>query len=183
MADQVVAGRYAEALLETVTDPGQLETVHENLSAVAGVVGDNAQLKAFLEGPNIVEAHKHALVEKVFADKVDPTTRDFLKLLLDKHRIDHLGEIADEFQRLVEERRGQVRVQVTTAIPLAADMADRLKRALDASLGLDCILEPRVDKRVIGGVVAVVGDRVIDGSVRTALDDMRKELMGAPLES
>lgn len=183
MADKVVASRYAEALLEAIADPGQLETVHENLSAVAGVVDDNRQLKAFLEGPSINEADKHALVAKVFGDKVDPTTRDFLKLLLDKHRIDHLAEVADEFQRLVEKRRGQVRVQVTTAIPLPADMSDRLKRALDVSLGLDCILEPRVDARVIGGVVAVVGDRVIDGSVRTALDDMRKELMGAPLDS
>ena len=183
MAKQVVATRYAEALIDAIVDPGQLETVHENLSAVAGVVEDNAQLKAFLEGPSISEADKHALVAKVFADKVDPTTRDFLRLLLDKHRIDHLAEVAEEFQRLVEEKRGQVRVQITTAIPLAPDTSDRLKRALDSSLGVDCILEPRVDARVIGGVVAVVGDRVIDGSVRTALEDMRKELLGAPLDS
>ena len=183
MADRVVASRYAEALLETVTEPGQLETVHENLSAVAGVVEDNPQLKAFLEGPSIKEEDKHAIVEKIFGDKVDPTTRDFLRLLLDKHRIDHLAEVAKEFQRLVEERRGQVRVRITTAIPLPPDMADRLKRALDVSLGLDCILEPRVDRRVVGGVVAVLGDRVIDGSVRSAFDEMRKELLGAPLDS
>jgi len=181
VADRVAARRAAEALLASIADPGQLETVHENVSAVAGVVSDNLRLKTFLEGPSIAEADKHAIVEKVFGDKVDPTTRDFLRLLLDKHRIDHLADIAQEFQRLVEERRGQVRVRVTTAIPLPPDMADRLKRALDVSLGLDCILEPRVDARVVGGVVAVVGDRVIDGSIRTAFDEMRKELMGAPL--
>ena len=183
MADPVVASRYAEALLESVTDPGQLETVQENVSAVAGVVSDNLRLKAFLEGPSIAEADKHAIVEKIFGDKVDPTTRDFLRLLLDKHRIDHLADVAEEFRRLVEERRGQVRVKVTTAVALAPDVLDRLKRALDVSLGLDCILETRVDPRVIGGVVAVIGDRVIDGSIRTALDEMRKELMGAPLSS
>ena len=183
MADRVVASRYAEALLDVIADPGELETVHENLSAVAAVVRDNGQLKAFLEGPSIKEEDKHAIVEKVFGDKVDPTTRDFLRLLLDKHRIDHLGETAEEFQRLVEERRGQVRVKITTAVPLAPDMTDRLKRALDVSLGVDCILEPRVDGRVIGGVVAGLGDRVIDGSVRTVFDEMRKELLGAPLDS
>ena len=59
---------------------------------------------------------------------------------------------------------------------------DRLKRALDASLGKDCILETTVDSRVIGGVVAVVGDRVIDGSLRTALDDLRKDLVATPLQ-
>ena len=183
MPDRVVASRYAEALLEAVADPGELELVHENLSAVAGVVADNLQLKAFLEGPNIIDSHKEELVGKVFGERVDPMTRDFLRLLLDKHRIDHLGLISEEFQRLVERKRGQIRVKITTAIALPPDILDRLKRALDVSLGLDCILEPRVDKRVIGGVVAVVGDRVIDGSIRTAFDEMRKELMGAPLRS
>jgi F-type H+-transporting ATPase subunit delta len=61
-------------------------------------------------------------------------------------------------------------------------MQDRLKRALDVSTGKDCILEPRVDPRIIGGVVAVLGDRVIDGSLRSSLDELRKDLMSAPLQ-
>lgn len=183
MPDQVVSSRYAEALLGAIEDPGTLEQVHEELMAIASLVRENAQLRAFLEGPSIVEEHKHALVTKTFGDKVQRTTLDFLHLLLHKHRIDHLVDIAEEFQRLVEERRNQVRVRVTTAFEVPADMMDRMKRALDASTGKDCILVPRVDERILGGVVAVFGDRVIDGSLRASLDELRKELLSAPLRS
>ncbi len=183
MPDRVVATRYAEALAGAIEDPQVLEAVHEEVLAIAALLQENARLKTFLEGPNIVQAHKLALVEKTFGDKVDRTTLDFLRLLLDKHRIDHFVPIVEEFTRIVEARRGQVRVRVSTALQMPADVMDRLKRALDASLGKDCILEPRVDERVLGGVVAVVGDRVIDGSLRTSLEDLRKQLMEKPLES
>ena len=74
-------------------------------------------------------------------------------------------------------------MQVTTAVDLGADVMDRLKRALDTSLGKDCILETTVDNRIIGGVVAVVENQVIDGSLRTALDELGKDLIATPLQS
>ena len=183
MPDHVVSSRYAEALMGAMKDPGAMESVHEELLAIAALVRDNAQLRAFLEGPSINENDKHALVNKTFRERVHHLTLDFLNLLLKKHRIDQLGDIAAEFQRLVEVKRGQVRVRLTTAVEVPIDQLDRLKRALDASVGKDCILETRVDERVLGGVVAVIGDRVIDGSLRSALDELRKELMAAPLNS
>lgn len=183
MPDQVVSSRYAEALMGAIGDPGALESVHEELLAISALVRDNAQLKAFLEGPSINEDDKHALVTKTFESRVHHLTLDFLHLLLHKHRIDCLGDITVEFQRLVEAKRGQVRVRLATAVEVPIDQLDRLKRALDVSIGKDCILETRIDPRVLGGVVAVVGDRVIDGSLRSALDELRKELLGAPLNS
>ena len=181
MADQVVSARYAEALIGAIEDPGQLDAVTEEIRAIDAIVRDNEQLKAFVEGPNVPLDDKHALVNKVFAGQLTQLTLDFLHMLLDKHRIDHLDGIVKEFTRLVEARRNQIRVQVTTAIDLGADTMERLKRALDVSLGKDCILETTVDSRVIGGVVTIVGDRVIDGSLRTALDDLRKDLVATPL--
>ena len=181
MPDQVVSSRYAEALMGAIDDPGTLETVHEELLAIAGIVEENVQLRTFLEGPNIAQERKHALVDNTFRERVHHLTLDFLHLLLHKHRIAHLVDISREFQRLFEARRGQVRVKLTTAFEVPADQLDRLKRALDVSIGKDCIIESRIDHRVLGGVVAVVGDRVFDGSLRSALDELRKELMAAPL--
>jgi len=182
VADQVVSARYAEALIGAIEDPGQLDAVNEEILAVAAVVRDNEQLKAFVEGPNVPQEDKHGLVDKVFAGRVTQLTLDYLHMLLDKHRIDQLSGIVKEFTRLVEARRNQVRVQVTTAVDLGADVMDRLKRALDAGLGKDCILETTIDSRVIAGVVAMVGDRVVDGSVRTALDELGKDLIATPLQ-
>jgi len=182
VADQVVSARYAEALIGAIEDPGQLDAVTEEILAVDAVVRDNEQLKAFVEGPNVPQEDKHGLVDKVFAGRVTQLTLDYLHMLLDKHRIDQLSGIVKEFTRLVEARRNQVRVQVTTAVDLGADVMDRLKRALDAGLGKDCILETTIDSRVIAGVVAMVGDRVVDGSLRTALDELGKDLIATPLQ-
>lgn len=182
MADQVISARYAEALIGAVTEPGQLDTVHEELLAIGEILRENAQLVAFVEGPNVPLDDKHELVNRVFGERVLAITLDFLRLLLDKHRIDHFAGIVKEFTRLVEARRNQVRVRVTTAVEVGADVMDRLKRALDVSLGKDCILMTRVDRRIVGGVVAVVGDRVIDGSIRTALEDLGKDLIATPLQ-
>ncbi len=182
VADRVVANRYAEALLGAVEDDQRLDAICDELRAISALVSDNAQLKAFLEGPNIVESHKHDFVKKIFGEKVERETLDFLRLLLHKHRIDHLEEIADEFTRMVEARRNQVRVQVTTAFELPPDMRERLKRALDATIDKDCLVQTRIDPRVLGGVVAVIEDRVIDGSLRSSLGELRKQLMAAPLQ-
>ena len=181
MADQVVSARYAEALAGAIDDPGQLDTVHEEILAIGQILAGNEQLRVFVEGPNVPQDDKHELVDKVFSGRVSSLTLDFLHMLLNKHRIDNFDGIVEQFTLLVEARRNQVRVKITTAVELGADVMDRLKRALDASLGKDCILEPTVDQRVIGGVVAVVGDRVVDGSLRTALDDLGKDLIATPL--
>lgn len=181
MADLVVATRYAEALLGAVDDAQRLDAICDELRAISAMVDENRQMRAFLEGPNVVEAHKHDFVQKIFGGKIEQETLDFLRLLLHRHRIDHLALIATEFTKMVEARRNQVRVQLTTAIDLPADMLERLKRALDAAMDKDCLIYPRTDPRVIGGVVAVIGDRVIDGSIRSSLGELRKQLMAAPL--
>lgn len=181
VADQVVSSRYAEALLGAIESPGQLDEVNEELLAVSTLVAENEQLRAFVEGPSVPLEDKHGLVDKVFGGRLTQLTLDYLHMLLNKHRIDQLDGIAKEFTRLVEARRNQLRVQVTTAVDLGADVMDRLKRALDSSLGKDCILESTVDSRILGGVVAIVGDRIVDGSLRTALADLRKDLIDTPL--
>lgn len=177
MPSEVLASRYAEALAGAIDDDAILDEVNAELQAVTGVVADSKQFRAFLEGPNIRDEDKHAMVEKAFGGKIHAICLDFLRLMIDKHRIDHLAAAASEFQKLVESRRNQIRVEVTTAFAMSVDMADRLKRALDATTGFDCILEARVDKQIIAGVVVKLDDRIIDGSVRTALDDMRERLL------
>ena len=99
MADQVVSARYAEALIGAIEDPGQLDEVTEEILAVDAVVRGSEQLKAFVEGPNVPQEDKHSLVDKVFAGRVTQLTLDYLHMLLNKHRIDHLAGIVKEFTR------------------------------------------------------------------------------------
>lgn len=181
MPSEVLAGRYAEALANAIADDMVLDQVNAELQAIAEIIRDNPQFQTFLEGPNVRDEDKHDLVRKTFEGKIADICLDYLKLLIDKHRVDHLSASAAAFQKLVETRRNQLRVQITTAFTMPVDMADRLKRALDSATGMDCVLEPRVDSRIIAGVVVKLGDRIIDGSVRNALDEMRDKLMHTAL--
>lgn len=177
----VVAERYAQGLMGAIADPAVLDEVAHELNAVAALIAENRGLKSFLEGPNISQEDKTRLVDKAFTGKVQPVLMDFVHMLLRKNRVEILQGVASAFQRLVEARRNQVRTKVIAAVPLRADALDRLKRALDGSTGHDCILEPEVDARIVGGLVVVLDDRVIDGSIRTALEDLKRKLMEAPL--
>jgi F-type H+-transporting ATPase subunit delta len=176
-----VAERYAHGLAGAITDPAVLDEVAAELNAVAALIAENRALQSFLEGPNIPQEDKTRLVDTAFKGKMQPVLMDFVHMLLRKNRVEILQGVASAFQRLVEERRNQVRTKVIAAVPLRADALDRLKRALDSTTRRDCILEPEVDPRIVGGLVVVLDDRVIDGSIRTALDDLKRKLLEAPL--
>jgi F-type H+-transporting ATPase subunit delta len=178
---EVVSDRYAKGLMGAIEDPAVLDEVANELAAIAELVADDRALRAFLEGPDIPTEDKLKLVNKAFGGRVQPVLLDFIHLLMHKNRVDILRGVAHAFQHLVEARRNQMRTKVIAAVPLRPDALDRLKRALDGTTGRDCILEPEVDARIVGGLVVVLDDRVIDGSIRTALDDLKHKLLEAPL--
>lgn len=181
MRSDATARRYAEALLANVVDPPALDAVQQELTAIAALYRESDDLRNYLLDPSVSPEQRKKLLQSVFGGKVQPVLMHFMDLLLQKHRFKHLPTIAQAFDELVEERRGQARVQVLTAVALPEDQADRLKRTLDGVVGKDCILQTRVDPSIIGGAVAVRGDRVFDGSVRAQLTELRKQLMDAPL--
>ena len=180
MRSDALARRYAEALLENITDPQTLEAVQNELHVIAALYSENDDLRHYLLDPGVSEEDRKKLFARVFGDKIHQVLMYFLDLLMKKHRLRHLPTIAEAFDELVEERRGQARVEVITARPLPEDQADRLKRTLDGIVGKDCILDNKVDAGVIAGAVAIHGDRVFDGTVRTELAQLRKQLMEAP---
>ena len=181
MRSDSIARRYAEALLENITDPQALDDVLNELRAVAALFSENDDLRHYLLDPSVSDEDRKGLLTRVFGDKVHAVLMYFLDLLMKKHRLRHLPAIAGAFEVLVEERRGQARIEVTTARPLPEDQSDRLKRTLAGVVGRDCILDKKVDPGVIAGVVAVYGDRVFDGTIRTELAQLRKQLMEAPI--
>ena len=181
MDNEVLAKRYAEALLDNIGDNEAMDLVHNELQVLESMRVENTALRAYFADPSVTEEDRRNLIHRVFEGKVQPVLLNFLDLLIHKHRLEHLGAIARSFAKLVEERRNQARIQIYTAIALPADVADRMKRALDRATGKDCILENKVDPKIIGGAIAVHGDRVFDGSVRTTLDEMRKQLMATAI--
>jgi len=176
MRDRKVATRYAEALLESARERDVIDGVAVSFAGVLDAVKDNASLRIFMDSPQVRTEEKKALLKSVFDGKIEPVLLNFFYLLLDKNRIENTGDIGEVFADLVEAEQGIVRAQVVTAIPLPADLADALAGRLAAITGKKIILEKKTDPAVIGGVCVTLGDKILDGTVRTNLDMLRKKL-------
>jgi F-type H+-transporting ATPase subunit delta len=106
-----------------------------------------------------------------------PAVQRFVMLLLERGRIVLLPAIARAYRDMMDLHLGRVRAKVTSAQPLDAGALDRVRRALEQRTGKQVLLETAVDPELVGGVVARVGDLVLDGSVRTQLEDLRAKLL------
>ena len=181
MRDLRLATRYAGALVAAAQKSATLDAVAESYAAVREVMAGDARVARFLEGPQVAEDEKKALLRSLFAGRIEPVLLDFFLLLIDRNRIEHLDDIGAEFARLVEVEQGVARAHVVTAVPLPADFEPELVRRLEVLTGSRVVLEKKVDPFVIGGVCVTVGDRVIDGTVRAGLRRLREQMLQAPL--
>ena len=176
MRDRGVAGRYARALVDAAKREGILLDVAESYAAVVQIVAENPALPTFLEVPQVAEDEKKQIIATLFGDRVEPLLVRFFHLLIDKNRIEHLQEIGEVFASLVETEQGIARAIVTTAVALPADLEERLIERLAALTGSQIVLRKKVDPAVIGGVCVTLGDRIIDGTVRSNLSELREHL-------
>ena len=172
-----VAHRYASGLFELTQEKNVSERVHDDLSAIADLLAQDKTLLNFLAAPQLLESDKEAVIEKAFKDKVQEYLYNFLQLLVLKHRTDFLVEIAEEYEKLYNESRGLVATRLITAVPLSAEESGKILDKLNALTGKTVTLVPEVDPAIIGGAIAVIGDKVIDRSVRHDLRQLREQLM------
>lgn len=181
MRDRKVATRYAGALLASAREAGVLEAVAESYAAVMDVVAGNRQLTTFMDSPQVATREKKELLKSVFGQKIEPVLLNFFYLLIDKNRIDSFRDIGEEFAAQVEDEMGVMRARVVTAVALDDELSGKLEAKLAGLTGKQIILEKKVDPAVIGGVCVTMKDKILDGTVRTNLDLLRKKLEKAPV--
>lgn len=176
MRDRKVAARYAGALLESSRELGVVNDVAESYAAVIEVVAGHKDLITFMDSPQVATQEKKDLLVAVFGEKIEPVLLHFFYLLIDKNRIDSFRDIGETFAALVEAEQGIVRASVVTAVTLPEDLASKLEAKLAAFTGKTIVLEQKTDPAVIAGACVAMGDQILDGTVRTSLDLMRKKL-------
>lgn len=173
---------YAEALIAAALKDGDGAAAVDALGAeldafVTGVLGGNAKVAAFLASPAIGKKAKATALEAALPGKVSDLFRGLLVTLADNGRLDVLAGVAAAYRTLLDDRAGRVRVKVTAASELTADQREKLAATLAASLKHQPVLSVRVDPALIGGLVVQIGDRVIDTSVRSRLQNLRTLLL------
>lgn len=170
------AEAYADALLEIARAEGQLTEIEDELFRFARILEGNDELRMALTDPQLPAERREAVVEELLSAKVLPTTRAIISFVVGIGRAAELPKIADRFVALAAREREHEVAEVRTAVPLDDGAQRRLAEALSRTTGKQVELKVIVDPTVLGGVVARIGDLVIDGTVRSRIDQMKEAL-------
>lgn len=178
MSLESVASRYATAIYEIGVEQGNLATLSEEIRRIADTYASSAELRAILDNPIVPEAQRSAILQEV-AERLSlsSSAKNAVALLARRHRLAALPFVARGLSKLTDERTGVLRASVTSATKLDEGYYGRLQREMETRTGRKVILERAVDAQLIGGVIVRVGDRIIDGSVRTRLDSLEAKLV------
>ncbi len=175
MADLQAGKRYAQAAFELALESGDVARWRSDLGDLATVLAESQAAPLFADGRIPLE-RRLAMAERVL--DVQPLVLNLAKLLIAKGRSLDARAVSDAFNRMADEHEGIAQAEITTAVPLGADQVRSLEQQLSSSFGKRITATAAVDPDLLGGVVVRVGDRLVDGSVRTRLRRMRTELEG-----
>ena len=175
MARRFNARRYAQAVFNIALEQKELDRWQSDLDMVAGLGGD-ATVMALFENPKVRFEDKAKLLSEGLGD-ISPLALNLVYLLVAKGRLDAIGDIAGGYRLLLDGYHGIERAEVTTAIALDDKDKARLEEQLGAVVGKKVVVETKVDKSLIGGIVARVGGKLLDGSTLSKLAVMRKALV------
>jgi F-type H+-transporting ATPase subunit delta len=169
------AKRYAQAVFQIAIEKNEIDKWRSELDSIALALND-PQLKAILEDPKIRFVSKSQLVNKCLPD-LSELAYNFAYLLIEKQRLHLLDQIVADFNRMADDYQGIGHARVITAIDLDSSDKDRLAKHLNSLTGKQVTVETDVDESIIGGFIARIGDRLLDGSTRARLEALKKKLV------
>ena len=164
---------YATALFEVARAEGNLERVEAELYQVARAIEQNDDLRSKLTDQALPVELRQGIVEDLLGTRAQPVTKALVSFVVGSGRARDLPKIIDLLVRRSAEERAEVVADVRSAIPLDDDQQARLAAALSARTGQKVSVKVNVDPSILGGIVATIGDTVIDGSVRRRLEQLK----------
>lgn len=166
------AKRYARAVFELAGDEREIDEWMRRLAELRDLLSDE-KVAAVLTNPTIPIERRMDLIKSA---SLDPEAANLAKLLVEADRVHEIGAIADQFEDLADDAAGRVRATVTTAVELEPDDRDRVAVELSQRLGKTVTMRVEVDPSILGGLKVQYGDRLIDASVATRLQQLRRRL-------
>jgi F-type H+-transporting ATPase subunit delta len=176
-SEELIHG-YASALFQVVRAEGELERVEDELFRFGKLLETNHELKQALSDQSIETEQRKKVLNELLADKVSAHTLGLLGFVVEQGRARQLPQILSQMSDLAAEARQAVVAEVRSAIALDDRQQQELARALSQATGKKVELKVLVDPTVIGGIVAKVGETVIDGTVRRRLEQLKEQVRG-----
>ncbi len=175
-SDPVVRG-YAEALFQVARAEESLDRVEEELTRLKTGLESNAEVKEFLSNLQISPEGKKSALFQIFGEKISTLTLNWINLVIDQGRQRRLPNITEAFFTLARESREKITAEVITSVPLSEDLVQRLEKELSRASKKQVFLKPMVDESILGGVIVKIENKIIDGSVKHRLEEMKQEMV------
>jgi F-type H+-transporting ATPase subunit delta len=175
---QDAARVYAEALFDVAREKGKLDAIRDELGQFADAVDGNRDLQVFFFSPYFSSAEKVAGLKRAISG-ADAELLNFLELLIEKQRMPEVFRIRRHFDELWKQENRRIDVTVTSAVPLEPAVVEKVGEEIERQTGQKVDLASRVDGEILGGIVLQVGNKVLDASIRSRLEKLRKSVAQA----
>jgi F-type H+-transporting ATPase subunit delta len=173
-----IAQVYARSLFEVAEEAGKLDDVREQLGEIAGAIADDRDLQVFFFSPYLSTQEKAEGLDKAVTG-AEPIVINFLKLLIEKHRMPALMRIRRVYDSLWEDYNKLLPVQITSAVELDESVVKHIGDQISEQTGRKVELSATVQPDILGGLIVRVGNQVLDASIRRRLDSLRKQIARA----
>jgi F-type H+-transporting ATPase subunit delta len=173
-----IAQVYARSLFEVAEEAGKLDEVHEQLGQIADALADDRDLQVFFFSPYFSTQEKSEGLDKAVTG-AEPIVLNFLKLLIEKHRMPALFRIRRVYESLWEDYNKLLPVQITSAVELDKNVVKQIGDKISEQTGRKVDLSATVEPDILGGIVVRVGNQVLDASIRRRLEILRKQIVRA----
>jgi F-type H+-transporting ATPase subunit delta len=173
-----IAAVYARSLFEVAQEQSKLDSIRDQLGEFADALNDTRELQVFFFSPYFSTAEKVDGLDRTVSD-ADPVVVNFLKLLIENHRMPVIFRVRREFDQLWQEENKLLPVQVTSAVELDPGTVSQIGDRIAEQTGRKVELSAIVDPDVLGGLVVRVGNSILDASIRNRLEQLRKQVARA----
>ncbi len=175
---QEAARVYAEALFDVAKDKGKLDAIRGELGQFVDAVDGNRELQVFFFSPYFSSAEKVEGLKRAVSD-ADAELLNFLELLIEKQRMPEIFRIRRQLDELWKQENRRIDVTVTSAVTLEPAVVEKVGEEIERQTGQKVDLSSRVDAEILGGIVLQVGNKVLDASIRSRLEKLRKSVAQA----
>ncbi len=179
MREPTIARNYAEALFVAGERSGETARFSDLLEAVAGAIEADDRIRVALDSPRVPKAVKQRVLQQALADRAPEGFIRFLGAVVRRGRQGILEAINQEFHTLLDQKLNRVHAGMVLARKPDKKLLSEITRRLGAAVGKEVVPHVREDPRILGGVIVRIGDRVMDGSVRRKMMQLRKQMLGA----
>ncbi|GAB6086248.1 F0F1 ATP synthase subunit delta [Alkaliphilus crotonatoxidans] len=173
---ELVGSRYASALYAVSLELNKEQIFKEELLGIIELLKAHPQFDQLLKSPQIHAQEKKDIIAKILQGRISQEVLNFLYILVDKRRQNHLQDIVQAYVAMVEEANNMVEAVAITAKPMEAAEIERLQAKLSMTSGKNITLKNEIDHKIMGGVLIQIGDKIIDGTVKNRLSQMKEQL-------